>query len=74
MYNKIQTVLMVTTQANRGSSSVHLQCPDGSHQHHHVGSQARVAALDVEELLHANVGAKTGLCHWSRESKSSGIS
>lgn len=53
------------TQANRGSSSVHLQCPDCGNQHHHMGSQARVATLDVEELLHANVGAETGLCHWS---------
>lgn len=55
------------SRANRGSSSVHLQCPDSGHQHNHVGSQARVATLDVEELLHANVGTKAGLGHWSQK-------
>ena len=43
--------------------AVHLQRPDGGDQHHHVGPQTRVATLDVEELLHADVGAEPGLRH-----------
>ena len=42
---------------------MHLQRPDGGDQNHHVGPQARVAALDVEELLHADVGPEPGLRH-----------
>lgn len=54
-------------QAHCWSSSVHLQRSDSGHQHHHVGSQARVAALDVEELLHADVSAKARLRHcWAQ--------
>lgn len=56
-------------KTHRWSSSVHLQRSDSGHQHHHVGSQARVAALDVEELLHANVSAKASLRHLGCETK-----
>ena len=58
-------------QCHRGSPrgtdlrtpAVHLQRPDGGDQHHHVGPQTRVPALDVEELLHADVCAEPGLRH-----------
>lgn len=50
-------------QTNRWSSSVHLQGSDSGHQHHHVRSQAWVAALDVEELLHADVSTEASLSH-----------
>ncbi len=43
-----------------GSAAVHLERAHGGNHHHAVGDQAGVAALDVEELLHANVGAETG--------------
>lgn len=64
--NKIHnySALMMLTKADRGSSSMHLQRPDSGHQHDHVRSQARVAALDVEELLHANVSTKASFSHW----------
>ncbi len=40
---------------------MHLQRSDRSHHHHTVGDQPAIAALDVEELLHAAVGAEAGL-------------
>ncbi len=39
------------------------QRPDRGHDHHRVGLDARLAALDVHELLGAQVGAKAGLGH-----------
>lgn len=59
----VNRLLRKKKKNHRWSSSVHLQGSDSGHQHHHVGSQAWVAALDVEELLHANVSTKSGLCH-----------
>lgn len=54
-------------QTHLWSSSVHLQGSNSRHQHHHVGPQARVATLDVEELLHANVSTKASLRHcWAQ--------
>ena len=44
-------------------AAVVLQRADGGHDHHRVGLQARLAALDVEELLGAQVGAEAGLGH-----------
>jgi hypothetical protein len=38
---------------------VHLERTNSGHQHSGSGTQARLAALDVEELLTANIGAKT---------------
>mmetsp|Transcript_14595 Transcript_14595/g.39308 ORF Transcript_14595/g.39308 Transcript_14595/m.39308 type:complete len:364 (+) Transcript_14595:281-1372(+) len=46
-----------------GSLAVHFEGPHGGHEEDAVGAQARVAALDVEELLHANVRAKSCLRH-----------
>ena len=40
---------------------MHLEGADSRHQHDAVGHQAGVAALDVEELLRTQVGAKAGL-------------
>lgn len=56
-------ILMALRITHRGASSVHLQRSDCGHQHHHVGSQAWVTALNVEELLHADVSAKASFSH-----------
>ena len=42
------------------SAAVHLERAHGGNHHHAVGDQAGVAALDVEEFFHADVGAETG--------------
>ena len=36
---------------------------DGNAKEWYLGHEARVSALDVEELLHANIGTEAGLCH-----------
>ena len=46
-----------------GATAVQLERANARHKHHTVGHKLRVAALDVEELLHANIGAKAGLGH-----------
>ena len=46
-----------------GDAAVHLQRPDGRDDHGARGRQAGLAALDVEELLAAEVGAEAGLGH-----------
>lgn len=61
--------MMMLRKAHRWSTAVHLQSTDGGHQHHHVGSQAWVAALNVEELLHANVSTEASLSDWGCEEK-----
>ena len=43
------------------AAGVGLQRPDRGHDDGGVGTQARVAALDVEEALGAHVGAEAGL-------------
>lgn len=43
---------------------MHLQGSHSGHKHHCIGYKARVPALDVEELLHANVSTKACLSHW----------
>lgn len=45
------------------AAAVHLQRADGRDQDHDVGLQAGGAALDVEELLHPNVGPEPGFGH-----------
>jgi len=45
---------------NFRTAAVHFQRAYGSNQHNHLRDQAGVAALDAEELLHADVSAKTG--------------
>ena len=42
-------------------STMHLQGSNGGHDHDAIGSQARVTALDVEELLHPTVGSEAAL-------------
>ena len=44
-----------------GHAAVVLQRAHGRHDHRHVGPQAGLAALDVDELLRAQVGAEAGL-------------
>ncbi len=44
-----------------GDAAVHLERADGGDDHHRVGLQPGLAALDVEELLGAEVGAEAGL-------------
>ena len=43
--------------------AVHLERPDGGHQDHAVGRDAGFAALDVHELLGAEIGAEAGFGH-----------
>ena len=44
-------------------AAVHLQRANRGHDHHRVGTQTRHAALDVQKLLRAQIGAKTGFRH-----------
>ena len=44
-----------------GDAAVQLQGADRGHDHHGVGADARLAALDVHEFLGAEVGAEAGL-------------
>ena len=44
-----------------GAAAVHLERAHGCDQDHAVGHEAAVTALDVKELLHADIGAKAGL-------------
>ena len=44
-----------------GPAAVHLEGADGGDQNHHLGDQARVAALDIKELFHADVRAEARL-------------
>ena len=43
------------------SATVHLKRAHRSNENDGVGNETRVATLDVEELLHADVGAETRL-------------
>lgn len=36
---------------------------DGNAKEWYLGHEAGVSALDVEELLHADIGTEAGLCH-----------
>lgn len=36
---------------------------DGDAREWYLGHEAGVSALDIEELLHANIGTEAGLCH-----------
>ena len=42
-------------------ATVHLQCAHRRHQYHGIRDEARGATLDVEELLHPDIGAKARL-------------
>ncbi len=44
-------------------AAVHLERADGRDDHHAIGFQPGLAALDVEEFLRAEVGAEAGLGH-----------
>ena len=44
-------------------AAVQLQGADRGHDHHGVGLDAGLAALDVEELLRPEIGAEAGLGH-----------
>ena len=44
------------------STTVHLKRSNCRHEHDAVGDQSGIAALDVEELLHADVRAKARFC------------
>ncbi len=44
-------------------AAVHLQRADGGDQHHAVGLEPGLAALDVEEFFRAEIGAEAGFRH-----------
>ena len=44
-----------------GAAAVHLQRPDGGGEHRHVWFEAAEAALDVPELLEADIGGEAAL-------------
>ena len=46
-----------------GDAAMHFQSPHGGDQHHGVRRQPRLAALDIEEFLRAQIGAEAGLGH-----------
>ena len=49
------------SRGHGGAAAVHLERADGRDQHGRVGQQPRRAALDVDKLLEADVGAKPRL-------------
>ena len=59
----VERVEVLLLEIGERDATVHLQRPDGRDQDHRVGNQAGVAALDVEELLGAQVGGEAGLGH-----------
>lgn len=50
-------------RGHRWAATVHLERANRRHEDHGVGYETRLAALNVEELLHADVGAKARLGH-----------
>ena len=54
-------VEVLVLQIGHGNATVHLQRPQGSHQHYRRRLEARFAALDIEELFGAQVRAETRL-------------
>ena len=44
-------------------AAMHLERADGGDQHHAIGRQAGLAALDVDEFLAAEIGAEAGFGH-----------
>ena len=58
-----QRVQIFRVQLRLGCAAVVLQGPDGGHNHHGAGLQACQTALDVQELLRAQVCAEAGLGH-----------
>jgi hypothetical protein len=48
---------------------VHLERADGRDQHRAVGREPGLAALDVEKLLAAEVGAEAGFARLSAQKK-----
>mmetsp|Transcript_44342 Transcript_44342/g.73591 ORF Transcript_44342/g.73591 Transcript_44342/m.73591 type:complete len:668 (-) Transcript_44342:90-2093(-) len=64
--HQLQVFLLVHLGQRRaglhlGPAAVHLQRAHGGHNHGAVGHQPAVPALDVEELLHADVRPEAGL-------------
>ncbi len=49
------------TRRHFRTTAVHLQGADGRYQHDGIGHQPGIAALDVEEFLHADVGTEPAL-------------
>ncbi len=43
-----------------GTSAVHLECAHGGNQHHAVGDEPGIAALDIEEFLHTHIRTEAG--------------
>ena len=59
----VQRVDVLFLEVGEGHAAVHLQGADGGDQDHGIRDQAGVAALDVEELLGAQVGGEAGFGH-----------
>ena len=57
----LQRLQVLLVQLGLGHAAVVLQRPHGGHDHHGGGLQAGLAALDVDELLCAQVGGEAGL-------------
>src|SRR5689334_20688828 len=51
---------VLSLQVFLGYATMHLERPDGGDDHDAVGFETRLATLDVEELLGAEIGAKSG--------------
>ena len=58
----LQRLQILVVQLGLGNAAVMLQGPDGGHHHHGVRLQIRHTALDIQELLRSQVGAKARLC------------
>ena len=51
---------------------MHLERPNSSHQYHYVRNQPGIAALDVEEFFHADIGTETAIA-WIEQNSTSGV-
>ena len=56
----LQGLQVLVVQIRLGNAAVIFQRPDGGHDHHRGGLQPHHAALDVHELLSAQVGSEAG--------------
>ena len=62
-FGRLQRLEVLVVEIGLRHAAVVLQRAHRGHDDHRVGIEARKAALDVEELLRAQVGAEAGLRH-----------
>ena len=61
--SSFQALQVFPFQGGLVGSPVVLERAQGGHQHHQVGAESGLAALDVDKLLGAQIGSESGLGH-----------